>query len=95
MNNKMNNKQVAQAWASQERASGRGSNLYFESGVIYSYGKHFPIARIVPGPDEPVVLFTTKSYSAITARHILLASIASLHMKRLYVDDVMGEVPSK
>ena len=88
----MNNTQVAHEWASQRRFNGLGSTIYFEDGVIYSYGPHSPIARIVPSPSGPVVLFTTKSYSATTARHILLASTASQHLKTFYVDDVMTEV---
>lgn len=93
INNTMSNTQVAQEWASQKKSSGRGSNFFFEDGVIYSYGPHFPIARIVPGPSGAVVLFTTKSYSPSTARHILCASTASHHMETFYVDDVMSEHP--
>ena len=88
----MNNTQVAHEWASQRRFNGLGSTIYFEDGIIYSYGPHFPIARIVPGPNGSIVLFTTQRNSATTARHILLASMASQHLKTFYVDDVMAEV---
>jgi DNA-directed RNA polymerase subunit RPC12/RpoP len=62
-------RQVAHLWASggQDSARNAGSgNFYFSGDTIYSYGSHFPIARLVPG----AVLMTTRSYSNTTAKHI-------------------------
>lgn len=63
----MNNSQVAHLWANQSKPRGSGSNFFFEGDTIYSYGRHFPIARLYP--DKRAVLFTTKSYSMTTAQH--------------------------
>lgn len=69
---------VAHAWAHQRNtnnteayydAANAGKNYYYSGKSIYSYGKHFEIARIIQ--DNPtVVLFTTRTYSNTTAGHI-------------------------
>jgi len=63
----MNNQQVAHLWASGNKASGKGSNFYFEGDTIYSYGSHFPIARRI---TEGFYLITERGYSNSTSRHI-------------------------
>lgn len=79
----MNNHQLAHAWANQTTDSARGSNFYFEGASIYSYGKHFEIARIhrqagdfknrgrsnMDRHKRGIILFTSRSYSNTTARH--------------------------
>lgn len=67
----MNNRSVAHSWAHQTKASGRGSNFYFEGDTIYSYGPHFPVARI--DVDRGIVWLTVNGYSVTTAKHISLA----------------------
>ncbi len=66
----MNNTQVAHLWASGNKASGKGSNFYFEGDTIYSYGNHFPIARRI---NENLYLITQRGYSVSTSRHISYA----------------------
>lgn len=66
----MNNRQVAHAWAGQQKEQGKGSNLFFTGRSIFSYGAHFEIARHVHLKDgRAVVLFTTRDYSPSTSRH--------------------------
>jgi len=67
----MNNRQVAHAWAGQQKQSARGSHFYFNGPSIFSYGAHFEIARILEKPfgGRDVVLFTTRGYSPSTQRH--------------------------
>lgn len=75
----MNNRGIAHAWANQTKASGKGSNFYFDGPSIYSYGQHFEIARIIERPTADrrgVVLFTTRTYSISTTRHISYARAA-------------------
>jgi hypothetical protein len=50
-------------------ARNRQGNFYFEHEVIYSYGTHFPIARLKKIKGETVVLLTVRTYSSITAQH--------------------------
>lgn len=79
--------EIPHLWAHQTQSEARNANkkLYFEGPTIYSYGSHFPIARIVTrglqswqsadyktGKRKPVqcVLFTTRTYSVTTAGHV-------------------------
>jgi hypothetical protein len=88
----MNNREVAHLWANQSRASGKGSNFFFEGPTIYSYGYHFPIARHVGS----VILFTTDSYSSSTAKHKAYTrqAIADCEMV-IDVPDVTAESPEE
>lgn len=76
MRTKFTNKELPHIWMSESQPEGRGNNLYFDGPTIYSYGPHFPIARIFHFEDHPthpragaVVLFTSKSYNTTTAKH--------------------------
>jgi hypothetical protein len=60
-----NHQEVAHVWAQRSQESGKAGNMFFEGESIYSYGRHFEIARHVSG----AVLFTTASYSNSTAKH--------------------------
>jgi hypothetical protein len=62
------NNEAAHIWASQSQNSGRAGNVFFENGVIYSYGRHFPVARFAPEFGD-VVLFTDRGYSNSTGKH--------------------------
>jgi hypothetical protein len=57
----------------QDEARNAGRNLYFENETIYSYGGHFPIARHVKNSGrKSAVLFTTRTYSVTTSKHLSL-----------------------
>lgn len=55
-------------------------NMYIWNDKIYSYGHHFCIAKRV-GPGT--ILFTTRSYSPTTAKHINCVWGATRHMHRI------------
>jgi hypothetical protein len=75
---------VAHVWAQQSQATGRGSNFYFEGPTIYSYGRHFPIAKVViNAKGESAVLFTNRKYSISTSRHISYARNALLSTQKI------------
>jgi hypothetical protein len=80
------NDMVAHVWANRSQARGRSSNghLYFEGDTIYSYGRHFPIARHVDG----VVLFTIKGYSPTTECHKSRVLSACSHKQVFHVTDL-------
>jgi hypothetical protein len=66
-------RQVATVWASQTQRTGkvRGGRIFFEHDVIYSYGNHFPIARIIKSKEgKSGALLTTRWYSRTTSGHI-------------------------
>jgi len=56
-------------------------NLYFYDKSIFSYGSHFCIAKFV---DSKTLLFTEKSYSNTTAKHISCVSYATSHINKIY-----------
>ena len=68
MKNVFDNASVAVVFAARTQSAGRNSSgsFYFTDNVIYSYGSHFPIAKIV----GDTVLITSRSYSNTTARHV-------------------------
>jgi hypothetical protein len=82
---------VAHLWANQSqdsaRSSGRG-NIFFEGPSIYSYGRHFEIARIHQVKGKPVVLFTNRSYSVTTSGHQSMCRGAARHLESFTVPDL-------
>jgi len=81
---------VAHAWANHEDGSGigAGGNMLYGGGCIYSYGDHFMIARHIKNEKgERAVLFTERTYSQTTAKHIAITRDASSHLNVIYVAD--------
>ena len=70
MRKTFDNRQLAHVWAQQNQAEGSGSNFFFEGPRIYSYGRHFEIARFITRKGKRAVLFTTRGCSISTSRHI-------------------------
>lgn len=83
--------EIAHLWAHKTQSSARnGRNFYFEGDTIYSYGSHFPIARHVEFNGKHYVLFTTRSYSATTAKHVNLVRRAVSHLTVFNVNNVLS-----
>jgi hypothetical protein len=92
MRHVMDNDMVAHVWAAQSQDDARNAqkNFYFEGDTIYSYGRHFPIARFVKNDRrERAVLFTTRGYSNTTSKHIHTVrgalrglNVATFHIER-------------
>lgn len=81
------NAEVSHIWASQTQYEGRAGNVFFEDGVIYSYGRHFPVAKFCPEYGN-VVLFTDRGYSNSTAKHkSLIRSAIPRSYNVVYCDD--------
>src|SRR5215204_2054027 len=84
---------VAHLWANQSQAEARnsGRTFYFEGDTIYSYGGHFPIARIVQNKrGDRAVLFNAASYSVTTSCHQGMSRSASRHLPQFTVPS-LGE----
>lgn len=79
-------KEVSHIWAQQSQNEARNAqgNFYFEGATIYSYGKHFPIATL----EGENVLFTLRSYSNTTAKHIRKVRGAVSHKNIIFCYDV-------
>lgn len=81
---------VAHLWAARAQSSARnaGDTFYFDGATIFSYGSHFPIARLVPHGETDIVLFTTQTYSPTTQRHIAIVRDAVRHLRKVYVHQI-------
>ena len=80
-------------WVTQSQTAGhtRDNRMYFAERTIYSYGSHFPIARIFDAPNgEQVVLVTLRTNSVTTARHIraVQSALNRSHRRVVYCLDV-------
>ncbi len=71
-----NHDEVCHVWAQQNQSEGRAGNIFFEGKSIYSYGRHFEMARFV---DDETVFITTRGYSVSTAKHLSLVRQAVRH----------------
>lgn len=83
------NDETCHVWSTQTQEEGKNHNgsIFFDGPVIYSYGRHFPMARLIPGTD--IVLFTTESYGQTTACHKGLVSRAVSHKTVICVPNVV------
>lgn len=61
----LSNADVARRFA-ERKTTGKSRNMFIEGDSVYSYGRHFPIAKRI-GPGE--YLFNTESYSMSTSKH--------------------------
>ena len=62
----MNNTQICEKFA-QGHTNGKGSNIFIEGDTIYSYGRHFAMAK---RHGYNTYLFTNRGYSNSTAKHL-------------------------
>jgi len=61
-----NNRELPHIWISGNQDNGKGSNLFFEKNVIYSYGRHYAAAAYYGNS----VLINSHNYSNSTAKHL-------------------------
>jgi hypothetical protein len=81
---------IAHEWAhdSDGKRIGAAANVLYANSCIYSYGSHFMIARHVRNDDgERAVLFTERTYSQTTAKHISAVENAVSHLNLIFVPD--------
>lgn len=91
MRNVFSNSELAHTYASQSQNSGRSSSMFFEGSTIYSYGYHFPIARIMTNEQgQEALLFTTRGYSNTTGKHISIVSAATRQYKKIFCNNPKG-----
>jgi hypothetical protein len=82
----MNNRQVAHEWAHGRDKKYANNNVFAVSGTIYSYGRHFPMARFY---GLHTVLVTNHGYSVSTAKHLgYVRNAIPSRCKTFYVDKV-------
>lgn len=79
-------------WAHQKAAYGRSrsrGNVIFQGDTIYSYGRHFPMGRLILKRGVPVAcLLNSASYSNTTSGHQSETRRAVSHLERFTVPDL-------
>lgn len=68
-------REVAHFFANNVQEEARAGNMFFEHGKIYSYGRHFVIARRLP---NDTIVWSNRGYSASTNQHKALVKRAML-----------------
>jgi hypothetical protein len=93
MRHVVNERLVARMWIeqSQDHARNRTGSFYFNGKTIYSYGGHFPIAKI--DNENRVIFFTRKDYSNTTSKHKSIVSSIIPSSYRMVYSDCINYVP--
>lgn len=83
-------RELTHVWAAQSQTHGRAAaSIFFDGPAIYSYGRHFCIAKII---GDNRVLFTTRGYSITTSKHISWVNYACNHMEKIYCPNPGGSL---
>jgi hypothetical protein len=61
--------QLAHVFAQRTQNEGRSNNMFFEDDIIYSYGKHFELAKFIDYNNKKYLFVNTYSYSNSTSKH--------------------------
>lgn len=78
MRYKVSNSECLHLWASRNQSHAKGYSVSFQGNTCYSWGHHFPMASFVDRKSKrgkvlgTCVLYTTRTYSASTAKHLSL-----------------------
>jgi hypothetical protein len=66
-----NHSEVCHVWANNTdlNAIGRASNIFFEGGKIYSYGRHFILGKKFIHEGREITFVNSNSYSVSTRKH--------------------------
>lgn len=95
MKTRFNNRELCHIWAQQTQEIGKGSSMFFEGNKIYSYGKHFEIARIVK-PNNGygrVILFNSDSYSVTTSKHqTFVRQAIDYNTSKVYIVPIIADM---
>jgi hypothetical protein len=90
-----NYSEMSHEWATNPDRNIRCGNGFVEDKVIYSYERHFPVAKIVEDKGgNKIVYMTLDTYSSTTAGHIRDTESAVSHLKKLYMLHVPRSAPS-
>lgn len=62
-----NSSEVIHLFAQRTQSEARSSNVFFYGDSIYSYGRHYELARFL---DDQNILINNRGYSVTTSKHI-------------------------
>jgi hypothetical protein len=81
---------VAIRWVAGHVKEARGYAMFFDGRTIFSYGRHYAIARFVETSRGTVCLFNSEGYSVSTAKH---RTITARALRRFRPDMPVYAVP--
>jgi hypothetical protein len=85
------NSELCHVWASQAQEVGQNANssMFFEGDTIYSYGYHYPAAKMYKDTAGfQVVLINNTKYSTTTCKHMYSITRAVQHLPTFPVGNV-------
>jgi len=90
----MNQHTVAQRWVKQSHPKCKTRTFFFKGDTIYSYGRHWPLGRIITLADSKrkVALINDVFYSSSTSRHHSQAWSAAHDARNLAVKGIRPQV---
>lgn len=76
---RMHTKFVAETWISDPSADicNNNGSFYTSGGVLYSYGRHFPVARFATVGGLKAIVINSNRYSNTTSKQQNLARAAA------------------
>lgn len=81
-----NNSEVAHFWANQSQSEGRAFSMNFRDSVIFSYGEHWELGKIMTdAKGEKVVFLQSDTCSSSTGKHASIVRHAISHLPSFYV----------
>lgn len=63
------NQEVCHIWAQQKQSEGRASSIFFEGDTIFSYGYHYPMAKIHTVKGKKFALIYARKSSITSTQH--------------------------
>lgn len=80
---------IVHVFANEPGRDVRCRNGFVKDDVLYSYGRHFPVAkRYTDAKGNTTIFFTLDTYGRITGKHINEAFAATRHLNKLYMKNV-------
>jgi hypothetical protein len=75
------NPQLCHKFNEQSQAEGRASNMFFEGGTMYSYGRHYIVGEFLT-PD--IIVINNVGYSTSTSKHIDILTSATRDKTQIF-----------
>ena len=76
-----NSSDVIHLYAQRTQSEARCSNVFFDGNSVYSYGRHYEMARFL---DDQNILINNRGYSVTTSKHISDVTYATRQFKQWF-----------
>ena len=85
------NSELSKVFANQTQTLGRSNSMFFEHQIIYSYGYHYEIAKIVyTDKGKDIAFINSNGFSNTTAKHTSHVLVGLSDKKYFYVPFLRG-----